>query len=432
MRHILSFLSLIIVLTVGAAERQRYAFTLDTPRGGLSGIMVVAVESGAIKGAMVNEFGFSAVDFVYSLDNHRVKLINVIDFLDRWRVRYVLKRDLAAVVTVLEGLDRQIGSNYTVSYDGDTVRVENTRYGLKYGFRPLEGPMPRYSRPVNIWQGIDCGADVRMTPYLVPGSGNMAVIVCPGGSYFWHDHETEGIGVARWLQSAGISAFVLEYRVGGIESFITHSRLLRRGNRYPDMLQDVLRAIKVIRCDSACYGIDPKRVGVMGFSAGGHLAVLAGERFDQYGKSGDCGVPLRPDFLASVYPVVTFTEECMHKRSRRGIMGEGRGVTGALADTLSLERHVRDDMPPVFLVNCKDDPTVDYRNSELLDSALTVNGIRHRYLQYETGGHGFGVDASKTSAEAAMWSEEFVKWLSDIGLMPNRNKETGDHDQDCD
>jgi len=268
-----------------------------------------------------------------------------------------------------------------------------------------------------------------MTPYLAPGDGNMAVIVCPGGSYFWHDRKTEGTDVARWLQSVGISAFVLEYRVGGIESFITHSRLVRRGNRYPDMLWDLLRAIEAVRCDSDSYGIDPSRVGVMGFSAGGHLAVLAGERYD---KAMDCDISLRPDFIVSVYPVITFTHDCMHRRSRRGIMGEGRGVTSLLADTLSLERHVRSGMPPVFLMNCRDDRTVDYRNSELLDSALSHAGVSHRYLQYETGGHGFGVTASKTSSEAAKWPCELLNWLSDMGLLSNNRRTSDCDDQDID
>lgn len=264
---------------------------------------------------------------------------------------------------------------------------------------------------VNIWNGTGCDANVKMTPYLVPGKDNAAVIICPGGSYFWLDRDTEGADVARRMQSAGISAFVLEYRVAGIWAFITHSRFMRRGNRYPDMLLDVLRAIELIRCDSAVYGINPARVGVMGFSAGGHLAVLSGERFDRFAPGDDRGVSLRPDFIVSVYPVVTFTDVCMHRRSRRGIMGEGSAINAEMSDSLSLERHVRHDMPPVFLVNCKDDPTVNYRNSVLLDSALTAVGVPHRYVQYSTGGHGFGCRAS---GKAAGWPTLFLQWFKEL------------------
>ena len=135
-------------------------------------------------------------------------------------------------------------------------------------------------KPINIWEGTECKEKVRLTPYPAPGSGNIACIVCPGGSYFWLDRKTEGEGVARWLQSQGISAFVLEYRVGGVFGFITHNRLLTRGHRYPDMLQDVQRSIQLLREHPEDYGIDPDRLGVMGFSAGGHLAAMSGLFFD--------------------------------------------------------------------------------------------------------------------------------------------------------
>lgn len=147
------------------------------------------------------------------------------------------------------------------------------------------------------------------------------------------------------------------------------------------MLDDLQRAIKEVRQDSVLYGICPDRVGVMGFSAGGHLVALAGQQFDRLGADDN----VRPDFIASIYPVVTFTEECAHRRSRRGIMGERSGSRPELADSLSLERHVRPDMPPVFLVNCMDDPTVHPHNAELLDSALTAVGVDHVYHKFEKG-----------------------------------------------
>ncbi|MDE6135766.1 MAG: alpha/beta hydrolase, partial [Muribaculaceae bacterium] len=115
------------------------------------------------------------------------------------------------------------------------------------------------SVPFNIWEGTECRANVKLTPYLAEGAGNIACIVCPGGSYFWLDKKTEGIGVAQWLQANGISAFVLEYRVGGIAGFITHYRIIARGNRYPNMLQDVQRSIMLVRQNADTYGIDPNK-----------------------------------------------------------------------------------------------------------------------------------------------------------------------------
>ncbi len=270
---------------------------------------------------------------------------------------------------------------------------------------------------MNIWAGTELDKNVKLTPYLAAGDNNIAVIVCPGGSYFWLDRKTEGIGVAEWLQANGISAFVLEYRVGGVPAFITHYRLISRGNRFPDMLQDVHRSLQLVRENAEQYGIDPVRVGVMGFSAGGHLAGMSGEFFDtdvlsQIGIKP--AVSLRPDFIAPIYPVVSFVDKSTHKRSRRGILGEGHSISRVMKDSLSLEKHVRADMPPVFLMNCVDDPIVKYRNSELLDSALTAKGVPHKYIQYQTGGHGFGATPHKTTNEAIGWREEFLNWVKSL------------------
>lgn len=282
---------------------------------------------------------------------------------------------------------------------------------------PLSAAALEYDEAINIWDGSPCRADVKLTPYRAEGDSNIACIVCPGGSYFWLDKATEGHGVARWLQANGISAFVLEYRTGGITGFITHHRLLTRGNRYPDMLQDVQRAIQLLRANHTKYGIDPDRLGVMGFSAGGHLSAMSGIFFDS-GVLELTGikpsVSLRPDFIAPIYPVVSLVDQSTHRRSRRGLLGEGKAISAAMKDSLSLERHVRPDMPPVYLMNCTDDPIVDYRNSILLDSALTAAGVNHRYVRYSTGGHGFGANPEKTTREAIAWKEDFINWLRSI------------------
>lgn len=273
------------------------------------------------------------------------------------------------------------------------------------------------SKPFNIWANTGCKAKVTLTPYLAKGGGNAACIVCPGGSYFWHDKKTEGTGVAKWLQENGISAFVLEYRVGGVAGFITHYRLLARGNRYPDMLQDVQRSIQLVRENAKEFGIDPYKLGVMGFSAGGHLAAMSGLFFDNNVLSGlgvNPMVSLKPDFIAPIYPVVSLVDKSVHKRSRRGLLGEGKSVSKEMMDSLSLEKHVRADMPPVYLMNCIDDPIVDYRNSELLDSAMTAMNVSHKYVQFKTGGHGFGATPEKTTKEAIAWKNDFINWLQNI------------------
>ena len=273
---------------------------------------------------------------------------------------------------------------------------------------------------LNIWDGTKVRAkSVTLTAYLPAKeiATGVAVIVCPGGSYSWHDMKTEGEDVAQWLQSNGIAAFVLKYRVQGIFQFITHSRAVFGGNKHPNMIEDIQRAICIVREHATEYGIEPTKVGAMGFSAGGHLVMSAAE-FYQTDFLAALGVwhtvSLRPDFVVPVYPVVTMAEPYVHKRSRRALLGERGQHNKTLQDSLSLEKHVNADCPAVFLVNCVDDPIVKYQNSELLDSALTVKGIEHIYLQYKRGGHGFGVSQTKGSEECRAWKDAFLSWISKL------------------
>ena len=245
----------------------------------------------------------------------------------------------------------------------------------------------------------------KLTSFAVEGKGHPAVIVCPGGSYFWHDMETEGRVVASWLQSQGIAAFVLRYRTAYVPAFMFRYRYIIRGTRYPDAQDDLLETLRHVRSHAEEYGIDSTKVGVMGFSAGGHLVMSSAELFPKQDW---------PAFIVPIYPVVTMMEPYVHKRSRRALLGDSRKNNQALRDSLSLERHVPEGCPPVFLVNCKDDPTVDFHNSELLDSALTARNVPHVYLQYQTGGHGFGASDEKGTAECRHWRQAFIKWLKEL------------------
>lgn len=238
------------------------------------------------------------------------------------------------------------------------------------------------------------------------GEAFSAVIICPGGSYSWRDYKTEGTEVAEWLCENGIAAFVLRYPVQGVFQYITHSRLIFGGHKHPDMIHDVQKAITYLREHSSRYRLNPNMIGVMGFSAGGHLAMSAAEFFDS--------PETRPDFVAPIYPVVSMSAKVSHKRSRRALLGETGKRNKAMRDSLSLEKHVPDNCPPVFLVNCLDDHVVKYQNSVMLDSALTARSIPHRYVQYKTGGHGFGVSEKKGTSECRQWRFEFLKWLKEI------------------
>lgn len=276
------------------------------------------------------------------------------------------------------------------------------------------------SKPIKIWDKHGKGRkSVVMTAYPSDAdTAATAVIVCPGGSYFWLDKKNEGHDVARWLNSKGLAAFVLEYRVAGAFNFPCPSRYLYNGNRFPRMLEDVHRAISLVRSNAQEYCIDPDCVGVMGFSAGGHLAMMSAEFCsDEFLASVgySVNVPLRPDFVVPIYPVVTMTDKrYVHRRSRRGLMGDTQMYNVALRDSLSLEKHIPDDCCPVFLVNSIDDKVVDYHNSVILDEALSEKGIPHEYHQFPAGGHGFGVKEIEYNGEIFDWKPFFINWLNKI------------------
>ena len=272
----------------------------------------------------------------------------------------------------------------------------------------------------------------RLTPYLADSATNtgIAVIVCPGGSYSWLDMGDEGSLACEWLRQNGINAYLLRYRVASVPAYIFGFRVLGIGHKWPDMLYDVQDALRYVYDHAAEHHVDTARIGVMGFSAGGHLA-LSSYAYSSPNK-GRQGRVL-PSFLVPIYPVVTFSDNAslsdslsivhcplsisrplVHKRSRRGALGVWNQWNETLRDSLSIERHIRPDCPPVFLVACEDDHVVDFRNSLLLDSALTANNVPHTFYRCQTGGHGFGVSDTKGSPESRAWRTAFLAWLRQL------------------
>lgn len=245
-----------------------------------------------------------------------------------------------------------------------------------------------------------------ITPYLT-NSSSTAVIIFPGGSYFWLGSSGEGDDVARWLQQQGINAFVVRYRVAGWWAWFSHKRIFVRGKQHPDMFDDGQQALRWVRSHASQFGINPHKIGMMGFSAGGHLVSLQA----CYGDT------LCPAFVAAVYPVVTMADRSVHQRSRRGLLGEHRSYRASLCDSLSVEQHIPRNCPPFFVVACDDDPVVDIRNSFLLDSALSVNHIPHFFYHSKTGGHGFGVSESKGSPDSRPWKDRFILWLKELNFF---------------
>lgn len=267
------------------------------------------------------------------------------------------------------------------------------------------------AQTIKIWEGTDMTSKQKKSKLYVnlPEESNnsgISVIVCPGGSYaHLYGIKWEGFEVAEWLNSIGIAAFVLQYRVG------------KDGNHHPAMIEDVQRAMQIVKENSKEYGIDPDKVGVMGFSAGGHLSLMAGAFYnDNYlAKLGiQSNVSLKPAFVVPVYPVVSMQDSIAHLRSRKNLLGKSFGQEEK--DKFSMEQQMTKEMPPVFLITTKDDPIVKYANSVVLAKALEKADVAHEFLLYDTGGHGFGMNAER-GGEAAAWNVSFKNWLIKIGIL---------------
>ncbi|MDE6449363.1 MAG: alpha/beta hydrolase [Muribaculaceae bacterium] len=271
--------------------------------------------------------------------------------------------------------------------------------------------------PIDLWQGTPVNGSARLTVFPATGGDGKACILCPGGSYFWLDRVNEGRMVAEWLRSNGITAFLLEYRTAGVPAFMTCFRLRGHAARAMRSMQDVFMALEYVKANADCWGVDRDRVGVLGFSAGGHMALMSAEK---NGREVLAGIGIKaacdpaPCFVGAVYPVVSFVDRCVHKRSRRGLMGDFNGHHERLRRELSAELNVSPDMPPLFLVSCDDDRVVDPGNSRILVEAMLSAGARLDYRRYKTGGHGFGANGSLTTAEAAAWMPAFLDFVARV------------------
>lgn len=243
-----------------------------------------------------------------------------------------------------------------------------------------------------------------ITPYLPPAgtATGAAVLVFPGGGYGHLSMEKEGSEVAQWLASRGVTAFVVQYRLGP-------------AYRHPTMLRDAQRAIRTVRSRAADWGVDPARLGILGFSAGGHLVSTAGTHFDA-GSSGDVDpvqrVSSRPDFMVLIYPVITMRDSITHAGSRRNLIGEP--PDSALQWQLSNETQVTRETPQSFIVASTDDRAVPVENSLLFYAALRRAAVPVELHVFEKGAHGFGL--APANPVLAQWLGLCEAWLRVRGL----------------
>jgi len=267
--------------------------------------------------------------------------------------------------------------------------------------------------PVPLWPDGAPGAlgaptnDVpTLTPYL-PDPTNAtgaAMVICPGGGYA-HLAPHEGNDYALWLNQHGVTCFVLKYRLGS------------NGYRHPAMLQDAARAVRLVRARAADWKIDPQRVGIMGSSAGGHLAATLLTHFDS-GNPGAGDVverqSSRPNLGILCYPVITMGEY-VHKGSRNNLLGTN--PPPELVKLLSNELQVTPNTPPCFLWTTFEDKTVPMENSLMFAEALRKNHVPFDLHIYQKGGHGMGLKDKPPFANPHPWAGDCLFWLRQQGFV---------------
>lgn len=269
-------------------------------------------------------------------------------------------------------------------------------------------------KTVRLWEGRvplaqgDSPADIPfITLYPAPkeSRNGAAVVVCPGGGYGGlAAHEAEP--VAKWLNKLGVSAFVLTYRLGP-------------RYHHPVMSNDVSRAIRMVRANAKEWEVDPKRIGVLGFSAGGHLASTAETHFAEGDPAADDSVERvssRPDLAVLIYPVITLSGPYAHTGSRNNLLGENPPQD--LIALLSNEKQVTEKTPPTFLVHGADDKAVPCENSLLFAAACRKRGVPVELHIYEHGEHGFGIGGD--GRPVGDWVKRCAEWMKARGFFQEK------------
>lgn len=241
----------------------------------------------------------------------------------------------------------------------------------------------------------------KLTVHLPEKPNGAAIVICPGGGYGGLVTKGEGHGIAAWLNSQGIAGIVLEYR-------------LPAGRPYVPLL-DAQRAIRTVRANASQWKIDPKKVGIIGFSAGGHLASTATVHFDAgEGKTTDAIAreSSRPDFSILIYPVISM-DVGVHRGSKKNLMGETPAA--GLPEYFSTQKHVKAGTPPAFLAHALDDKVVGIENSRMFFAAQQKAGLPTRLVELPNGGHGLN---GYKGPSWDKWQAEALIWLKEIKVLP--------------
>jgi acetyl esterase/lipase len=320
---------------------------------------------------------------------------------DAWRVAI----QMMSLVLVTSGVPALANAAPQATAAPQAPAVQQA--GAQTATAPAHGvPIPLWPGGAPLAQGTEAIDIPTLTPYLpaTPTPTGTAVIVCPGGSYMRLSMQKEGSDVAAWFNQLGITAFVLTYRLGP-------------KYHHPVELMDAQRAIRYVRSLAPALNLRTDRIGILGFSAGGHLASTTATHFDE--PKADAPDPIdrenaRPDFAMLIYPVITMTESWLHKVSRGNLLGDSPDP--ALLELLSNERQVTARTPPTFLFHTDDDPGVPAANSAAFYLAMKRAGVPGELHIYQHGKHGVGL--GKDDPVLSTWPDRLADWLRVRGLIP--------------
>jgi len=254
------------------------------------------------------------------------------------------------------------------------------------------------------------GQEPTLTAYLPAGNQKTAaIVICPGGGYGGLAIDHEGHEIARFFQSRGVAAMVLKYRLPKSKT---------PGEAHGVPLSDAQRALRVVRSRAEPWHVDPAKVGILGFSAGGHLASTAATHFNAQTSGEDpiSKLNARPDFAVLVYPVISSDSTIWHKDSFVNLVGPA--LAPKMLEHYSNEKQVTKETPPTFLVHAADDRGLPVENSLRFFEALKKAGVPAELHVFERGGHGFGM--RKSAGPASAWPDLACKWMQLHGWIPSK------------
>ena len=278
-------------------------------------------------------------------------------------------------------------------------------------YLPLYKKIPNFIQAPNNEVETTTGGILRISKVSVPGyqffsagsdGTKPCVVICPGGGYGILAASHEGTDVAKYFNSIGVHALVLKYRIPSAEN---------QQQKEWAPLQDAQQAIHLVRQNAKKWNVDPAKVGIMGFSAGGHLASSLATHYDDRKIKAKSSISFRPDFQILIYPVISFGKFA-HKGSRNNLLSPD--TTAEKIAYFSNELHINKQSPPAFLVHAKDDKAVPVENSIIYAQQLNDNGVEAEVFLYEAGGHGFGM---KNSTSAAKWTDSLKSWLEKNSIL---------------